>query len=80
MRVDTFANDEGSKAITDNQSNVSRRKHTGVNLHSVRGLVRMREVGVLRVGAEQQHAANVPKKARWRKNYLVNPAALMSLS
>ena len=56
MRVDVFGDNEGAKAIVNNPSSASRSKHMDVELHFIRGLVRVGEVRVLHVGTAEQHA------------------------
>ena len=79
MRVDTFGDNEGAKAIADNPSSASRSKHIDVKLHFIRGLNGTGEVIILHVGTEEQHA-DVLTKALWRKRFLVHRAALMNFS
>ena len=53
MRVNIFDENEGSKAIADNPSSLSRSKHNDVKLHFVLGLTRTGEVRILHVGTEE---------------------------
>ena len=79
MRVDTFGDNEGAKAIADNPSSASRSKHIDVKLHFIRGLICTGEVRILHVGTDEQHA-DVPTKALWRNKFMVHRAALMTFS
>ena len=74
-----FGNDESSKTIKDNPSSASRSKYIGVNLHIIWGLIRTREVKILHVETEEQHA-DILTKTLWRKKLLVHRAALINLS
>ena len=79
MKVESFGDNEGAKALTDNPRSVSRSKHIDVKLHFIRGLIRAGEVSILHVGTEEHHAG-VLTKPLWIKKYLVHRAALMNLS
>ena len=79
MRVDVFVDNEGEKAIANNPSSASRRKHIDVKLHFIRGLIHAGGVRVLHVGTAEQHADVLPKPL-WRKKFVLHSAALMNLS
>ena len=79
MRLDTFVDNEGSKAIADNSSSPSRSKHVELKPHFIRELIRTGEVRILHVGTKEQHP-DVRTKAFRRKTFLAHRAALMNLS
>ena len=79
MRMKTFGDNEGAKAIVDNPSTASRSKYIDVKLHFIRGLIRAEEVSIVHVGTEEQHA-DVLTKPLWRKKFLAHREGLMNLS